>query len=81
MSEENKRRKQAENVGEDGRLKKTEENIKAIEELLRKNGEMSTAELAKKLGLSKPRTRAILSSIETVIAVGNTTKRKYKLNV
>ncbi len=81
IGEENRRRKSAKKIGEDGRLKKTEENIKAIEELLRKNGEMSTAEIASAMGMGTSRIRELLNEMESVVAVGNTTNRKYKLNV
>lgn len=81
-AEEKCRRKVPKKSTEDGRLQKTEENIKTIEKLLAENGEMTTAELSAKMNnLSATRIRRLLKLMGNVVSDGNTTSRKYKLNV
>ena len=44
-----------------------------------KTGEATTAEIAARLGLSPARTRAILTQIKEIEAVGATNARRYRL--
>ena len=66
----NRRRKQA---------KKTDDNIKKILLYLEKNGEAKTKDISACLGLSPSRTRALLSEMETIEALGTNTNRRYRL--
>lgn len=73
------------NFGEKGNNEKksysqtSERSKDIIRENLSKNYEMSTAQLAEILSLSKSRVRAILLSMDEVQAVGRTNMRKYRL--
>lgn len=69
-SEESKRRKQA---------KKTSDNIAKIYEYLTQCGEAKTNDIADYIGLSAPRTRAILSKLDNVEPIGANTNRRYRL--
>ena len=66
----NRRRKQA---------KKTDDNIKKILLYLEKNGEAKTKDISACLGLSPSRTRALLSEMEMIEALGTNTNRRYRL--
>ena len=50
-----------------------------IYEYLAQTDEVKTNELAEYLGLSAPRTRAILAKMDGIEAVGTNTNRKYRL--
>ena len=78
-SEENKRRKQAKKTSEESKRRKTSDHIKKIQTYLEKNGASKTKDIAAYIGLSAPRTRAILSEMENVEATGATTNRKYRI--
>ena len=75
--------KQAKKTGEENRqrkqAKKTDDNIKKILFYLEKNGESKTKDISSCLGLSSSRTRALLSGIEDVEALGTNTNRRYRL--
>ena len=71
--------KQAKIPSEDSKRKKTKQVEELIKGLLKEYGAMKTSELAQKIQLSKPRIRAVLSEMDEVVAVGNTTARKYML--
>ncbi len=70
QAKKNRRRKQA---------KKTDDNIKKILLYLEKNGEAKTKDISACLGLSPSRTRALLSEMETIEALGTNTNRRYRL--
>lgn len=74
----NKRRKQAKKASEESKRRKTLENMDKIREYLLENGESKASELAECLGLSAARTRAILSEMDDVEAIGGTTNRSYR---
>ena len=78
-SEENKRRKQAEKTSGENKRRKTREHIKNIQTYLEQNGAKKTKDIAAYIGLSMPRTRAILSEMENIETIGRTTDRKYRL--
>ena len=78
-SEENKRRKQAKKTSEESKRRKTSDHIRKIQTYLEKNGASKTKDIAAYIGLSAPRTRAILSEMENVEATGATTNRKYRI--
>ena len=59
---------------------KTEENRLLIREYLSQNGRSKTSEIAKYIGLSQARTRAILTEMEDVIIEGANKNRKYRLH-
>ena len=71
----NRRRK----TGEEKQAKKTDDNIKKILLYLEKNGEAKTKDISACLGLSPSRTRALLSEMETIEALGTNTNRRYRL--
>ena len=58
---------------------KTLENIKKIREYLSKNNISKTSDIAEYIGLSLPRTRAILKEIPDVSPIGNNSNRKWTL--
>ena len=58
---------------------KTLENIEKIREYLSKNNISKTSDIAEYIGLSLPRTRAILKEIPDVSPIGNNTNRKWTL--
>lgn len=70
--------KQAKKTSEESKRRKTIENMEKIREYLIKNGESKASDLAKYLGLSPARTRAILSDMNDVEAIGGTTNRTYR---
>lgn len=78
-SRENKRRKQAEKTSGENKRRKTREHIKNIQTYLEQNGVKKTKDIAAYIGLSMPRTRAILSEMENIETIGRTTDRKYRL--
>ena len=78
-SEQNKRTKQANKTSEQNKKRKTEENYSLIYAYLEQNGLAKTSDIAKYLGLSSARTRAILSEMQGVVYEGTTSNRKYKL--
>ena len=59
--------------------KKTLENIEKIREYLSKNNISKTSDIAEYIGLSLPRTRAILKEIPDVSPIGNNSNRKWTL--
>ena len=71
--------KQAKKTGEEKQAKKTDDNIKKILLYLEKNGEAKTKDISACLGLSPSRTRALLSEMETIEALGTNTNRRYRL--
>ncbi len=58
---------------------KTLENIEKIREYLSKNNISKTSDIAEYIGLSLPRTRAILKAIPDVSPIGNNSNRKWTL--
>lgn len=62
-----------------GQNKRTSEREEQIRAYLRENGETGTAEISSFLGLSMPRTRAILSNMNDIEKYGATNKRVYRL--
>lgn len=70
--------KQAKKTSEESKRRKTIENMEKIREYLIENGESKASDLAKYLGLSPARTRAILSDMNDVEAIGGTTNRTYR---
>lgn len=78
-SEENKRRKQAKKTSEESKRRKTIEHEAEITRLLAKYGEMKISDIAADIQLSEQRVRAIISKMDSVSAIGNTTNRRYKL--
>lgn len=78
-SEENKRRKQAKKTSEVNKRSKTIAHETEILELLTRYGEMKLSDIALEINLSEQRVRAIISKMNEVIPIGNTTSRKYKL--
>ena len=71
--------KQAKIPSEDSKRRKTKQAEELIKKLLKEYGPMKTSELAQKVQLSEPRVRAILSEMVDIVAIGNTTSRKYML--
>ena len=55
------------------------ENIEKIREYLSKNNISKTSDIAEYIGLSLPRTRAILKEIPDVSPIGNNSNRKWTL--
>ncbi|HIV42177.1 MAG TPA: hypothetical protein H9904_09420 [Candidatus Mediterraneibacter guildfordensis] len=53
--------------------------MKNIQTYLEQNGAKKTKDIAAYIGLSMPRTRAILSEMENIETIGRTTDRKYRL--
>ena len=78
-SEDNERRKQAKKTSEDNKRRKTIEHETEIIRLLTANGTMKISEIAAEIKLSEQRVRAIINHMDSVVAVGNTTNRHYKL--
>lgn len=58
---------------------KTIENIARIKDYLLENGESNINDIAELLGLSTQRTRALLSTIDEVEAIGSDKTRKYRI--
>ena len=79
-SDKNKRQKQAIKTNAKNKQEKTEENRLLIREYLSQNGRSKTSEIAKYIGLSPARTRAILTEMEDVIIEGANKNRKYRLH-
>lgn len=71
--------KQAKKNGRRKQAKKTDDNIKKILLYLEKNGEAKTKDISACLGLSSSRTRALLSEMENIEALGTNTNRRYRL--
>ena len=71
-------KKQAKKTSEESKRRKTLENMDKIREYLLENGESKASKLAECLGLSAARTRAILSEMDDVEAIGGTTNRSYR---
>ena len=59
--------------------KETDDNIKKILLYLEKNAEAKTKDISACLGLSSSRTRALLSEMENIEALGTNTNRRYRL--
>ena len=72
-------KKQAKKTSDKKQTKKTTENIEKIKYYLRQNGESKTSDIAEYIGLSPARTRALLSDIKEIEAVGGNSNRTYKL--
>lgn len=73
-------KKQAIKTNAKNKQEKTEENRLLIREYLSQNGRSKTSEIAKYIGLSPSRTRAILTEMEDVIIEGANKNRKYRLH-
>ena len=78
-SEESKRREQANKTSKESKPRKISDSIELIYEYLSQNKAAKTNDIAAYLGLSAPRTRAILAKMEGIEAVGTTTNRRYRL--
>ena len=78
-SEQNKRTKQANRTSEQSKRRKTEENYSLIKKYLAENGLSKTGDIARYIGLSTARTRAILGEMQGITYEGTTNNRKYKL--
>ncbi len=78
-SEQNKRTKQANRTSEQSKRRKTEENYSLIKKYLAENGLCKTGDIARYIGLSTARTRAILGEMQGITYEGTTNNRKYKL--
>lgn len=61
------------------RAKRTAENQKKILDYLKDNGRSGCAEIAGYIGLSAARTRAILSEMKEVEAIGKNRNRTYRI--
>lgn len=61
--------------------KKTLEHMKRIEAYLKTNNGAKTNEIAKFIGLSSARTRAILNDMDNISAVGEYRDRRYWINI
>lgn len=59
--------------------RKTLENMEKIREYLHKYGESKTNDISKYLDLSPARTRAILSDMDDIEVIGETTNRTYRI--
>ena len=66
-------------TSEDSKRRKTIEHEAEITRLLTKYGEMKLSDIAVDIQLSEQRVRAIISNMDSVSAIGNTTNRRYKL--
>ena len=64
---------------EESKRSKTIAHETEILELLTRYGEMKLSDIALEINLSEQRVRAIISKMNEVIPIGNTTSRKYKL--
>ena len=73
------KKKQAKKTSDKKQAKKTLENIEKIKKYLVQNGASKTSDIAEYIGLSPARTRALLSEIEGVEALGGNSNRAYKL--
>lgn len=72
-------KKQAKKTNDKKQAKKTLENIEKIKYYLVQNGESKTSDIAEYIGLSSARTRALLSDMKEIEAVGGNCNRVYKL--
>ena len=72
-------KKQAKKTSDKKQAKKTLENIRKIKCFLEQNGESKTSDIAEYIGLSSARTRALLSDMKEIEAVGGNSNRVYKL--
>ena len=72
-------KKQAKKTIDKKQAKKTLENIRKIKCFLEQNGESKTSDIAEYIGLSSARTRALLSDMKEIEAVGGNSNRVYKL--
>ena len=72
-------KKQAKKTSDKKQAKKTLENIEKIKYYLEQNGESKTSDIAEYIGLSPARTRALLSDMKEIEAVGGNSNRTYKL--
>ena len=68
-----------EKTSEENKRRKTLEHEVEIQNLLAKYGEMKLSDIALDINLSEQRVRAIISKMDTVVPIGNTTNRKYTL--
>lgn len=66
-------------TSEQKQANKTSVHIQEIREYLSVKDDATTSEIAALIGLSDARTRAILSKMDDVLAVGATNKRIYRL--
>ena len=73
-------KKQAKKTSDKKQPKKTLGNIEKIKYYLEQNGESKTSDIAEYIGLSPARTRALLSDMKEIEAVGGNSNRAYKLN-
>lgn len=71
--------KQAKKASEENKRSKTIAHETEILELLTRYGEMKLSDIALEINLSEQRVRAIISKMNEVIPIGNTTSRKYIL--
>lgn len=71
--------KQAKKTSRDNKRRKTRENMDRIREYLHEHGESKPSDIAKYLSLSPARTRAILSDMDDIEAMGGTTNRAYRI--
>lgn len=72
-------KKQARKTSNKKQAKKTLENIEKIKYYLEQSGESKTSDIAEYIGLSPVRTRALLSDMKEIEAVGGNSNRTYKL--
>lgn len=72
-------KKQAIKTSDKKQTKKTQENMNAIREFLRQNGEAKANDIANYIGLSPARTRVILKEMEDVETIGRNKNRTYKI--
>ena len=72
-------KKQAIKTSDKKQAKKTAENIEKIRNYLEQSGELKASDMAEYLGLSLPRTRALMNSMESVVAMGGNRNRTYRL--
>lgn len=60
---------------------KTSEHMNIIRKYLQENGESKTSDIAEYLELSTARTRAIISTMDGLVAAGTTNNRKYRIKL
>lgn len=72
-------KKQAKKTSDKKQAKKTIENIEKIKHYLEQNGKSKTSDIAEYIGLSPARTRALLSDMKEIEAIGGNSNRTYKL--
>lgn len=72
------KRKQAIKTSDKKPTKKTQENMAKIRKYLLENGESRAGDIAKMLGLSQARTRAILADMDDIETVGANANRTYR---